>query len=144
MTHDQKRTSAEISAAGRGAPAPGHDDANTTLGELKSRLAAFTAARDWDQFHAPRSLAISIALEAAELLEHYQWHENRPRADNLNAQELRAEIAAELADVLIYCLHFANVTGIDVAGAVLEKLAVNEQRFPAQTIRGRLPAEEET
>lgn len=117
----------------------GYNDMDTTLAELKARSAAFTRARDWDQFHTPRSLAISIAIEAAELLEHYQWHENRPRGNNFDEKQFRAEVASELADVLIYCLHFSNVTNIDIAAAVWEKLALNEQRFPVQELRGRLP-----
>jgi dCTP diphosphatase len=114
-----------------------HDD-NVTLGELRARLAAFTAARDWEQFHSPRNLAISIAIEAAELLEHYQWHEARGAQKGFDAKQFQAEVAAELADILIYCLHFANATDTDVAQAILDKLARNETRFPAAAVRGRV------
>lgn len=117
-------------------------DDNTTLGDLRARLEAFTGARDWEQFHTPRSLAISIAIEAAELMEHYQWHETRPRSGSFDEKQFRAEVAGELADVMIYCLHFANATGTDVAQAILEKLARNETRFPAEGIRGKLSLDE--
>ncbi|MEX1018131.1 MAG: nucleotide pyrophosphohydrolase [Litorilinea sp.] len=113
-------------------------DAHTTLSELRTRLHAFTAARDWGQFHTPRSLAISIAIEAAELLEHYQWDGHDGARRVRDEGQVSAEVAAELADVMIYCLHFANATGLDVSDAIRAKLERNESRFPAAQIQGKL------
>jgi len=119
-------------------PSQENDD-HTSVGELRAAVRAFVAARDWEQFHTPKHLAMSIAIEAAEIMEHVQW---------LNAEEAhalarnsaqRAEIANELADVLIYCLSFANSADIDISTAVRTKLARNEGRFPVDEISGRLP-----
>ncbi|WP_460528551.1 nucleotide pyrophosphohydrolase [Chitinimonas naiadis] len=98
----------------------------TTLADLKQSIARFAADRDWHRFHTGKNLAMSIAIEAAELMEHFQWE---PEADG---QSDPAEVAEELADVLIYALAFANSQGIDVASAIKGKLAKNETRFPSQ------------
>ncbi len=99
-------------------------DDTATLAELKARVEAFVQARDWERFHQPKNLAMSIAIEAAELMEHFQWSPQRDDALD------RAEVADELADVLIYALAFANRQDIDVAAAIASKLARNELRFP--------------
>ncbi|MBV8657909.1 MAG: nucleotide pyrophosphohydrolase [Burkholderiales bacterium] len=99
-------------------------DDGTTIAALKTRIAAFAAARQWQQFHTGKNLAMSIAIEAAELMEHFQW---APPADEVIDQQ---EVAEELADVLIYALAFANSQGIDVTTAILAKLDKNEHRFP--------------
>ena len=139
MTESQMPSRSDSSAFDAGGAEIGRKhDGNTTLGELRARLEAFTAARDWEQFHSPRNLAISIAIEAAELLEHYQWHEARGAQKGFDAKQFQAEVAAELADVMIYCLHFANATDTDVAQAILDKLARNETRFPVAVVRGRV------
>jgi NTP pyrophosphatase (non-canonical NTP hydrolase) len=106
-------------------------DTLTTLAELKARVLAFAQARDWQQFHTGKNLAMSIAIEAAELMEHFQWSPPAPEATD------KAEVAEELADVLIYALAFANRLDIDVAAAIAAKLDKNETRFPA-TVRGRI------
>jgi len=100
-------------------------DDGTTVAELKARIAAFAAARQWQQFHTGKNLAMSIAIEAAELMEHFQWAP--PAEEAIDHQA----VAEELADVLIYALAFANSQGIDVATAVTRKLDKNEGRFPA-------------
>jgi NTP pyrophosphatase (non-canonical NTP hydrolase) len=78
------------------------------------------------------------------LVVHSQWHEERPNASRVDEEQFRDEVAAELADVLIYCLHFANATNTDVAQAILTKLAHNESRFPPERIRGRLQVDSDT
>lgn len=104
-------------------------DQHTTLAELKAAIAAFADARDWGPFHSGKNLAMSIAIEAAELMEHFQWSPPAPEAID------KAAVAEELADVLMYALAFANSLDIDVASAVRAKLAKNESRFPAPTAR---------
>jgi NTP pyrophosphatase (non-canonical NTP hydrolase) len=101
-------------------------DERTTVGELKSKVEAFVAARQWERFHTGKNLAMSIAIEAAELMEHFQWSPELP--DQLN----RAEAAEELADVVIYALALANRLELDVAAAVTAKLNKNETRFPVE------------
>ncbi len=112
-------------------------DDQTTLGELRTAVDQFVAARDWHQFHTPKNLAMSIAIEAAELMEHFQWLTIEQSSALMTDPAKRAEVADELADVLIYCLSFANSTGIEVSQAIQAKLARNETRFPVAEVRGR-------
>lgn len=105
-------------------------DSQTTINELRIAIRDFVDARDWRRYHTPKNLAMSIAIEAAEILEHFQWltqEESRKRVEN---PEARTGVADELADVLIYCLSFANQAGIDLSDAVRAKLARNQFRFP--------------
>ena len=116
-------------------------DQQITVGDLRSAVHEFVSARDWYQYHSPKNLAMSIAIEAAELMEHFQWYTPEEVTARISDPQRKAEVADELADVLIYCLSFANSTGIDVSQAVLRKLARNETRFPVETVRGRLGEE---
>ncbi len=105
-------------------------DANTLVAELRDAVADFVAAREWQAYHTPKHLAMSIAIEAAELMEHFQWLTPEQSSAYVGDDGRRAEVADELADVLIYCLSFANTAGIDVSEAMRAKLARNESRFP--------------
>ncbi len=111
-------------------------DTTVTVGVLKDAVARFVEARDWGQFHTPKNLAMSIAIEAAEIMEHFQWRSLDESAALMRDEAARTEVADELADVLIYCLSFANSSGIDVATAIQKKLARNELRFPAEQATG--------
>nr|HID13040.1 nucleotide pyrophosphohydrolase [Anaerolineae bacterium] len=110
-------------------------DHDTTLADLRQRVAEFVAARDWEQFHVPKNLSIAIAVEAAELLEHFQWLTNEQAVAAVQDETKRAAVADELADVLIYG-PMANAPDVDVSTVVLGKLERNEQRFPAEEWRG--------
>jgi NTP pyrophosphatase (non-canonical NTP hydrolase) len=112
-------------------------DTDTTLSELRRRIDDFVAARDWQQFHTPRNLSQAIAVEAAELMEQYQWLTEAQVAAALDDDVERAMVAEELADVLIYALSLANALQVDVSTAVLAKLERNERRFPVERTRGR-------
>ncbi len=112
-------------------------DNDTTVANLRQRVAEFVAARDWEQFHTPRNLSVAIAVEAAELMEHFQWLTNEQAAVAMRDEMKQAAVADELADVLIYGLSLANALGIDVSTTVLSKLERNEQRFPTEEWRGR-------
>ncbi len=105
-------------------------DSETTIAALREHLRQFVADRHWEHYHTPKNLAMSIAIEAAELMEHFQW--STPEGSQRMAQDpaTRGEIAAELADILIYCLHLANQMEIEVSSALEAKLALNERRFP--------------
>ncbi len=112
-------------------------DQTTTLAELKQLMAAFVAERDWQQFHTPKNLAMSLAIEAGELMEHFQW---LTPAESLAVAEDRARTAAageELADVLCYALSLANALGIDMADAVAAKMQKNAVKYPAEKFRGK-------
>jgi dCTP diphosphatase len=112
-------------------------DDHTTLSDLRQRVAEFIAARDWEQFHTLKNLNASIAIEAAELLEHFQWMTDEQAAAALQDEEKLAAVADEMADVVIYVLSLANALNVDVSKAVLGKLARNEERFPADEWRGQ-------
>ncbi len=99
-----------------------------SLAALSADLRAFAAARRWQPFHSPKNLAMALSVEAAELLEHFQWlTEAQSRA--LPAPQ-RAEVAQEVADVLLYLLQLADQLGIDAVQAARAKMALNAQRFP--------------
>lgn len=104
------------------------------LDELTSRIVEFRDERDWKQFHSPRNLAASISIEAAELLEIFQWSSDDTLAEDV--EKRHAEIEEELADVLIYALLLAHDTGIEPAEAVLKKLAANDAKYPAEKAKG--------
>ena len=112
-------------------------DEKTTVAELRRRVAEFVAVRDWEQFHSPKNLSCAIAIEAAELMEQFQWLTGAEAAAALEDGAKRAAVVDELADVLIYALSLANSLDVSASRAVLEKLARNEDRFPAESWRGR-------
>jgi NTP pyrophosphatase (non-canonical NTP hydrolase) len=114
-----------------------HSDSATTIADLKSRVLAFVRERDWEQFHTPKNLSMALAAEAGELMEHFLWA--TPEQSQAIAVEpaKRGKIADELADVIIYALEFANMTGIDVAAAIEAKMAANARKYPVEKARGR-------
>jgi len=107
------------------------------VAHLRQRVAEFVAARDWEQFHVPRNLSAAIAVEAAELMEHFQWLTHEQAAAAMQDEAQRAAVADELADVLIYGLSLANALDVDVSTVVLSKLERNERRFPIEAWRRR-------
>jgi len=110
-------------------------DQQTTLHDLKLRMAEFVRARDWEQFHTPKNLSMSIAIEAAELMEHFQWL-TVEQSRNL-APEALDDIGEELADIVIYALSLSNFLNLDLADTVLSKMAKNERKYPAEQVRGK-------
>ena len=106
-----------------------------SLNDLARALDRFAAARDWHQFHSPKNLASALIVEAAELLEHFQWATEQQSRELSAAQ--RAAVGAEMADVLLYLVQLGNVLGIDPVAAAQAKLALNETRFPVDAVRGR-------
>ncbi len=102
-----------------------------TFEEAQKKALAFRKERDWEQFHNPKDLAISICLEAAELLEAFQWS-----GANLTMPDKREYIAEELADVTIYCIYLADALGVDLADIVSDKIDANANKYPADKARG--------
>jgi dCTP diphosphatase len=99
---------------------------------IAARLTKFTQDRDWDQYHSPKNLAISLAVEAGELLEIFQWlPENHPFDETLHKKA-----SEEIADILIYAIMFSRKMGIDLEKAVLEKIKVNEKKYPVDKAKG--------
>ena len=112
------------------------NDKATTLQAVKDLIARFTAERDWQQFHSPKNVAMALASEAAELMAHFRWSDDGREAAVLEDPRSLREIRYELADVLVLLAEFANVTGIDMAQAVEEKMAINAQRYAVDKSRG--------
>ena len=98
------------------------------------RIRAFRDARDWMQFHNPKNLACSLVIEAAELLEHFQW--KTPEESEALVHERREEIAHEMADVAVYLLELADNLGIDLLAAIDRKMDLNEAKYPVDKARG--------
>jgi NTP pyrophosphatase (non-canonical NTP hydrolase) len=105
-----------------------------TFDDLRQRLAAFAAERDWDQFHSPKNLAMALAAEAGELLEHFQWLTEAQSAALTDAA--RDEVALELADILLYLVRISDKLGVDLVEAAHRKIGLNELKYPAELARG--------
>ncbi|MFI8905469.1 nucleotide pyrophosphohydrolase [Streptomyces albidoflavus] len=102
-----------------------------TAEELQKRLARFAAARDWGQYHTPKNLAAALSVEAAELLEIFQWLTPEQAAAVMDDPESAFRVRDEVADVLAYTLQLCEVLGIDALEALAAKIDRNERRFPA-------------
>jgi dCTP diphosphatase len=112
-------------------------DATTSIAELKSRVLAFAHEREWEQFHSPKNLSMALAAEAGELMEHFLWADTAGSQAIAREPAKRVKIEEELADVVIYALEFANMTGIDVAAVIETKMAANAKKYPVEKARGR-------
>ncbi|MCO6435658.1 MAG: nucleotide pyrophosphohydrolase [Phycisphaerae bacterium] len=109
----------------------------TTVAELKRHMAEFVAERDWQPFHDPKNLAMSLAIETAELMEHFQWLRSEQLPAVRDDRAMMAEITEEVADIAAYLLSFANSMGIDLAAAFEAKMKKNAEKYPADAFRGR-------
>lgn len=108
--------------------------ADSDLARLRDIVRAFVDERDWDQFHSPKNLASALTVEAAELLEHFQWLQSG-RADELGPDKL-VEVRHEMADVLVYLVRLADKLDVDLFSAVQEKMVLNRAKYPAEQVRG--------
>ena len=108
-------------------------DATTTIAMLREAVRRFNAERHWEPYHSPKNLAMGLAVEAAELLEHFLWIEGPESYHVADAPEPRSAISDELADVTGHVLNLCNVLGIDLSDAFTAKLARNAQKYPAPT-----------
>jgi NTP pyrophosphatase (non-canonical NTP hydrolase) len=115
----------------------GNSDNQTTVAELRKIIADFVAERDWSRFHSPKNVSMALAIEAAELMEHFQWltpEDSRGLADD---PEKLAAVGEELADVIGYSFALANELGLDVSSAIRAKMVKNAEKYPADEYRGR-------
>ena len=101
-----------------------------SLDDLRERTRAFAAARDWEQYHTPKNLAMALSVEVAELAEHFQWLPTGRPAELAEGQQ--AAIRHELADVLLYLVQIADKLGVDLHAAALEKIALNAVKYPSE------------
>ena len=104
------------------------------LARLREIVRQFVDERDWDQFHTPKNLSSALSVEAAELLEHFQWLQTGS-ADELGEGKLQ-EVRHEMADVLVYLVRLADKLDVDLMAAVQEKMVLNREKYPADLVRG--------
>ncbi|GAA5178910.1 nucleotide pyrophosphohydrolase [Rugosimonospora acidiphila] len=109
----------------------------TALEDLRDQVRQFAHERDWEQFHNPKNLAMAMAAEAAEVLEIFQWLTAEQSSAIMTDPRTAEAVRHELADVLSYLLHLADVLEVDLGSALQEKLRINERRYPADKARGR-------
>jgi len=116
-------------------------DQSTTIADLRKLVADFVSRRDWNQFHSPKNLSMSLAIEAAELMEHFQWITIDQSREIASQPQKLGEVADELADILCYALALANELQLDLADAIFAKMRKNEEKYPADEFRGRFGRE---
>lgn len=114
-------------------------DTNTTIFQLRDEVQQFVQERDWEKYHTPKNLGMSIAIEAAEIMEHFQWYSNEKSVELVRESKMKKLLADELADVLVYCFILANQAQIDISSAVRAKMERNRGRFPV----GYMPISDE-
>jgi dCTP diphosphatase len=130
-THPPTAPEAWVSLAMNNTPPEGNPD---SLQCLRDALRQFAVERDWDQFHFPKNLAIALSVEAAELLEHFQWMSESDSASI--SEQTSARVREELADVLLYLIRLADKLNIDLSVAAAEKLRINAAKYPIDKSRG--------
>lgn len=111
------------------------NDSNTNLQQFRDHVRQFVEERDWRQFHSPKNLSMALAIEAAELMEHFQWI--TADASRELDEEARHAVGEELADVFCYALALANEMELDMTSTLLAKMEKNRQKYPAEKYRGR-------
>lgn len=112
-------------------------DQNTSVWELREIVRGFVEERDWKQFHSPKNLSMALAIEAAELMEHFQWISAEKSRTIGEDQERLVGVGEELADVVGYALAIANELGIDLSDAMRDKMEKNAHKYPVEEYRGR-------
>ena len=108
--------------------------ADTDFDRIKKKVRQFVVERDWDQFHSPKNLSMALIVEAAEMVEHFQWL-TEEQSCNLSSEKL-AEVEQELADIQVYLISLAEKLKLDLIAAVEKKLVLNAQKYPADQVRG--------
>ncbi|HTV48474.1 MAG TPA: nucleotide pyrophosphohydrolase [Phycisphaerae bacterium] len=113
------------------------NDNQTTIADLKSMMTRFIAERNWEKFHTPRNLAVSLNVEAGELLELFQWLTPEEATVRTKESDFRTALGEEMADVLMYLVSLAVAADIDLAAATEGKMTKNCRKYPADEFRGR-------
>ena len=111
-------------------------DEQTTMHEIKSLVDSFVDERDWQQFHSPKNLAMSISIEASELMEIFQWLSLEQAKEVMKEGEQRQHAIEEIADVLIYGIAFCIRNDIDVSDAIKDKMKKNIEKYPVEKYKG--------
>ena len=111
-------------------------DEQTTLGELRSLINSFVDEREWQQFHSPKNLSMSISIESSELMELFQWLSLEEAKEVMKAGDIRDSAIDEIADVLIYAITFCNQNNIDIYDAIKQKVEKNIKKYPINSYKG--------
>lgn len=112
-------------------------DSRATVGALKDAVARFIRERDWERFHSPKNLSMAVSIEAAELMELFQWMEVEEARRKSASPRLRKKIEEEIADIAIYTLSLCHALGLDLSSCVERKIARNARKYPVEKCRGR-------
>jgi dCTP diphosphatase len=118
-------------------------DSTTTVAMLRQSMARFVAERDWQQFHSPKNLAMALAAEAAELMEHFLWIDNDASRALVRDPKRLTPIADEIADAAGVIFALCNALGLDLSDAVAKKMSRNVLKYPVEKCRGRYRIDEE-
>jgi dCTP diphosphatase len=112
-------------------------DSTTTIADLRQLVRQFVDERDWRQFHSPKNLSMSLAIEVAELMEHFQWIDAAESRRLKDDPAKLTEVRDEMADVLCYVFALANELDLDLSAAIRDKMVKNAVKYPAEQSRGR-------
>ena len=112
-------------------------DMTACMTNLQEKITAFVQERDWGQFHNPKDIALSITIEAAELLELFQWKDETEITELAKKSEFKQNVQQEVADIMIYLLILTGTLGIDIPQAVMEKIEMNKKRYPVEKAKGK-------
>ena len=110
-------------------------DQSTSIADLRNEVQQFVAERCWEKFHSPKNISMALAVEAAELMEHFQWL-SEAEVDSIDESK-RADVCEELSDVFCYVLAMANTLDVDLTERFRKKMDRNRQKYPIEEIRGR-------
>ena len=105
-----------------------------SISDLNQKLLSFARERDWEQFHSPKNLAMALAGETGELLEHFQWLSQQQSYEL--SPDKKEEVALEMADIFIYLIRMSERLDIDLVGAANRKVAINRGRYPSHRVKG--------
>ena len=113
------------------------NDSQTTVEELRQLVRTFVSEREWSKYHDPKNLSMSIAIEAAELMEHFQWIKTEELEVHLSDEKIRGQVGEELADILAYVIAMANVMKLDLSQTLKSKMEKNVKKYPAEDFKGK-------
>lgn len=109
-----------------------------TIQQLKKGIKKFVKERNWEQFHSPKNLSMSLSIEAAELMEHFQWTNTVDEAVKvLKDKRKRSEVEDEVADIAIYLIDFCNLYNVDLEKAIIKKMKKNVKKYPLKVVKGK-------
>ena len=113
------------------------NDNNTVINDLKKTVKNFVEEREWKQFHTPKNLSMSVAIESAELMELFQWLSRKESIKAMSSGKLRKNAIDEIADIFIYLIAFCNENNIDIKQAIDQKMKKNKKKYPVNIFKGQ-------